>query len=481
MRIILLFISLVITTAVVLYSIGSGKTMTVKIIMVLPVIAMMLYFVSKNGLFSLLQLSIVFFWFPLAIGLKSASYFLSNIYIVELMTYMAIIIVFMDSSVRRKMRVQSIINHYPFYLFLLYFLGAYLAHLNSGGHSQEMPIIRGVYLWPGVFIFTVVGLATSKERISKLILLLLISGAVLSLVVLFGDGIGIGGKMHDAQESVRLSYYVSLPFVGKMHLHMSDIGVAFGVLLIISFSIYLIHPLKKYRIFSLAFSFLFLSLILKAQSRGAIIGIFLAIIMVIYLSKKGKIIQQTNIIIKGSIIAFLLVMGFWYLSVNSVDADFAKRSVEFFEDPFEAINFLNRIEIWYKAFKLIFSSFFGYGLHGFPLSSDGNTGIVHNIFLYHIFATGFIGFFAFIFILFKTFRTCLFCISRSNEPIYQIVGTATIGVLIVWLVAGLVDPIHLKPWEYVIFWFTPALAFSVTRIIRTKKRSIQSTTINNLN
>lgn len=435
--------------------------MVVKITMLIPLLLVMLYFIKSGGLIKILNIAVIFFWFPLKIGLKTAVPLLSSLNLFDLGILIILLLALFDSNDNNKIKVVSSFKKFPFWAYLLYLIGAMIAHYNSNGSAQEMEQIRTMYILPGLIIFSFIYIIRDTKQIEIIVKQLLISAAILGLLILIGEKIGIGGKVALMEENARLSYQLIIPFIGKHILHMNQIGMTFAMLTIISFSIYLNHPSRSIRLANIVLITLFSLLILKTNSRHAIIGLIFGILLITLLSKRFKLIRQRFVLFKGILFASIFIIGFVYLAVTTKDSAIYERGFELINSPFEAVNVVKRIEIWKDSLPLIFNSLLGFGLFGFPMTPDGNTAIVHNMYFFVYFSTGIIGFIAFLFIHINILKRSWKGLYISSSYVTRIICVSTIGIEASLFVAGIASPMRLENWQIAVFWIYPALMYSI--------------------
>lgn len=413
----------------------------------------------KITTFQFLLFSLLVYWVPYEFDLKSI---LKGFYIYEIIVYVYFAIIFTHSIIKKDLLLSNALDQFPYKLFGLFVLGALIGHFIGDNNNDYLIRVRKMFVWPGLFILTCILIIKNISQVEKITKTFLLSSTVLGILVLFGESVfKIGSPMSHHQHNERLNYYLSLPGLGELNMHMSQIGVVFGMLLVISVCIFLIHSSAITRTKILLLSLFFGILVIKAQSRGAIVGVVVAIISTTIISKYYNILMQKKIILKGILVIGTLAGAFLYQMYVTKDTTMYTRNLMLLTDPFNSINFLSRIDIWERALDIIFSNIWGFGLFGFPIAPDGNTGIVHNALLYNYFVGGFFTLIALVLIHLLIIKTCFRILKNSDDNISMVISLSCIGVEIVWLVAGLVDPIALYDWGLPVIWLFPALVFTI--------------------
>ena len=448
----------------IFFAYSTGMIKTIKILTLIPIVLIILQIVKNQGFFSLLFFSVLIYWIPFTFSLFS---FLKDFTLIEISVYFIVFIVIINQSISNNPRVNQTIKKYPFWPFIIFFIGALIGHFISNNPSHLLIKTRQMFLWPILFCFVCIYLIRNTNQLYKILWGFLISSVIFALLVLFGDTfLGIGHKVIGIETDYRLTYYLSIPYLGEIHMHMIQIGQVFAVILICYFVIWLNYPSRIIRGLAPIVMMLFIALIIKSQARGAIVAIIIASIVISLLSM--FVFKQKKLQIKVFIFLFIIIGLFVYTAIQSQYNPIYTRGEETLSNPLEAKTFISRLNIWERAVPLITKSIFGFGLGAFPLIEDGNTAVVHNIFLFNYFVTGLIGFIAFLLIHFYIIKYSYTGLKKSTNFNLKLIFLMGIGVETVWLSCGMVSHMSYYGWGLAVFWIIPGLVFAAANLSKSK-------------
>jgi len=140
-----------------------------------------------------------------------------------------------------------------------------------------------------------------------------------------------------------------------------------------------------------------------------------------------------------------------------------------FSNPLASINFVSRVEIWKEAIPVFIKHPFGIGANGLiainvttsELANPwGDVWGVHNLILYLLFFSGFIGTIGFLLIFVWFIRRCISKL-RSQDPSIRLFSIAGIGITTAFFTCGVTSPIINSSWDASFLWMPVGIIMAV--------------------
>lgn len=444
-------------------ALGKGMNFTIRGFMMLPLILTAPYIAKKYGLFPLLFLLVISFWIPVTIGLKKYLPLLSELYPLEIGVWALTLYLLFQSVLTSGIRLKKTLSSMPFLFFFIFSIGAFVAHFSSNGHPGDLSRVRLIFAFPGLFCFICMYVIETEKQAETLIWWFLTSAALFGCFVFIAKSHFSIGTTIDSPDTIRLNFYLKLPLLGTISMYAAAIGYYFSILVILSFNFSLNHPSRSRRALAIIYLIIFALLVLKSQTRGALIAATMAMVFVVVLSKWQNLARQRFLFLKTAIILFLFVGYFWYSATTSTDESYYHHGMELFNNPLKAVNLISRITIWQDTIPLLKDALLGVGLFGFKVMPDGNSINVHNMYLFYFLAAGVMGLFSFMVITFLIFKSYLHYLRFNNNEMSKILVTGGLGVLFAWWIEGITSSMVHSHWGLFILWVPTCIIFSVSK------------------
>lgn len=259
----------------------------------------------------------------------------------------------------------------------------------------------------------------------------------------------------------------SLPtiFRTSVKLGLSSNAVHLGTYLslgmVCAFHYFVAGRVRRVRFFCLGAFVLMTIVILSAQARGAVLGTIVGC-LIIYLLNYYKHLSKSKILLLKIIFFLVLIVGIasyiisWRTSLDPTGGSYEGRWREI-KTPFQAVNVTGRIRLWEAAWESISKNPWGTGFaEPFVSSYAANP---HNIFLWVLQGSGWIGFIGFTIVLFLLIRAFMRGIKQNNNltSFYSILG---IGMLIAVMVQGIACVIFETSPITIAFWAIMGICLS---------------------
>ena len=437
----------------------------------LPILLMFPLLLRKMGIFFLFCLLVFIYWIPFKFGLGFFAGGLGrNLSPCELGVYFfSAMVLFSDNIRHQTNQLVSTWRKFPVFPFFLYICGAIIAYLVGkyvldSTSWASIYRVRALCLYPAIICFLCIYLINTKEKAEKVLWTFLLSTLILGLLFLLGRFLtgAITLTMY-AKDSTRLSMEIIVPAFGSIVMHPTGAAGLFSIAFALSLNFYRNSFSQKKRFLAVSMSFLFAMILLLTQGRSGLYAALLSAATIWYLSSKARIPSSGMKHLKVVLPALIILGMTYYLADVSETQSFRIRGFEFFGSPFRAGSFLSRIEIWMVVVPMIIRNPFGIGANG--LLAMGYTGIgelsniygdiwgVHNLILYLLLFSGFVGAIGFLLIFLRLMKGCVNCLfSYSREPIIRIHCIAGIGVCIAFFTNGLTSPVLYDSWEVPFLW-----------------------------
>lgn len=416
-----------------------------------------LYFAKQLGSLSVFFTIIFFFWIPFNSRLDTLMPWLYKLFPTEFGLWMLLLVSLISRGIFQKNKTKKYFNG-PFLPWILFIGGAIIA--NAGSISEMAAVkIRFICILPLLTVFICCKFIRDTRSAEKGIMVMLLSGFLLGLIVLYAPQITYGNADYrlfiDSMERGRLAKVISLPRCGPFIYSPETGAIAFSMLTVIAFSLYLRHPSSRISRGSGFISLLFIYIIINSQGRGALISLFAALISVTFLD--FFVLRKSQYELKSKFIKLgvVLAAGSSYLiyKVNTLsDKIMYARMHSLLTNPLEAHGVLDRVERWKVGVDVYLDNIiFGVGLFGFPFGATKTSWYVHNLYLYIVLSFGIIGFLGFFWILAQYLKIFLKGF-RSDDAVLSSLSAGGLGCIVVLLVAGMTSCYFSSVYHVFIFW-----------------------------
>ena len=351
----------------------------------------------------------------------------------------ALFIIWLVSRIRINSGQLKKVNFFlPVFLI---FLGVTLATLFSVDTITSAGIWRGWFIVPLIFFIIIISYLKSKEQVRDILFALFLSGTGVALVALFywlNDNLTYDGRLQ--------AFYLS---PNHLAMYLSPI-------LILSFYLYPFFKKKISRILLFTADCLLFIVIYLTYSYGAWLGIGGALIFILIIFFRSRVLENKRHF-------FYLIIFFMLLVVFSFVWQIPSQKFQGFLD-FSYPSWQSRLIIWQSAGEIIKDhSLIGIGPGMFQkyyldyqakLSPYLEWAVPqpHNLFLAFWLQTGLLGLIGFIWLLFKFFRSGIS--KKTPKKLLFVLMAAMIYILI----HGLVDTTYWKNDLSIIFWLLIGIA-----------------------
>ena len=451
----------------ILYKVGigivGGRLKSIYLPIACSILIMIPYIVEKIGAFSLFCGLVFVYWIPFDSRLQTYFGPLIHVYPTEFGVWMLCMGILIHGSVTRNAEWNSAVGRFPFLPFSLFIGGALITYLATV-HYSSYPLIkiRTFCLLPALFCFLCIYLIKTLKQAEYLLWIFLISAGLLGLVYLYAPQIAhpvsldsIAGS--DIEVTGRIRRIIHLPLFGPLRMSPETTPVCFAFVIALAFNLWLNHPSFWGR--SGAATILAISGLIIVQGRGRTglisAGCSVVVIMALTLvSRKHSSSLFSKSLLKAGIAILLLFGSVWYYASISAIAGIRERGLSLFTDPLHVYGLDARIWRMKESIHIFFDHpFFGVGFEGFPkhLSIYGSPWFPHNFFLYLLLSVGFIGFIGFLWIFIGHAKACWSGLHSDNLN-RQILCIGGLGCITALFVAGMASCICSSPWQILMVW-----------------------------
>ncbi len=432
-----------------------------------PFLLTLPFVIRKIGVLPLFSLVFLGFWVPYNLPLQyigSISFILSPIEFCVFAFAMAVII---SSLVSPDEHWERALNNFPVLPFSLYATGGMIA--LASGHiflhvltPYAIAMARLQYVYPLALLFVCLYLIDSPKKAELPIWGLLGSMTVLGLLFLFGRLTISAVRLSDyALGSGRLSMYLEIPLLGSVEMDPAGAASLFSMAFVVGFGFWLhqCSRIKKYA--AIGVVILSGAVMLKAMGRSAIIASTFASGLMWYLSNyESGTPKRLLTIIKVALFAGGIAGIVYFMAINSEFSGYKIHALEMLSNPLKSKNFQGRMKIWEQAVPIVLKYPVGIGGAGLlgirdvfhELANDiGSTTAAHNLLLYLLLSTGFLGTIGFTLIILYILKKCARQL-RSPDHSQRMLAITGIGLCSTLLVGGITTPYFHNYMKVTAFW-----------------------------
>ena len=449
-----------------------GKLKAVYIPIGFSILIMLPYIIEKIGTSSLFCGLIFIYWLPFSSGMGHASPFLVYMYPAEFGMWMLCLGIVIHGSVSKSAQFNSALSRFPFLPFALLIAGSITANLVSGNlfARTELANMRILCFLPAVICFLCLYFIKTVEQAERLLWIFLISAGLLGLVYLFASNYIDPACSYSfdllAEGTGRIGRAIKLPLFGFLGMNPETAAECFAFIVMLSFNLWLNQPSFRGRLIAAGILAISALVIIRGQGRGALIAATCSVIVIQALSLRFKSYSPMPFLrslLKPAILIFTLLFSVWYFASVSPIESFRHHGLSLFTDPLDAVSF--RIFRWKTAFAVVLDNPLGVGIWGSPIVDKhaGSSWIAHNLYLFLLLSFGIIGFIGYFWIFLRYTKACWSGL-HSNNLNRRLLCIAGMGCVTLLLVAGIGSPIYWSPWEVLMVWIPIGITFAVATL-----------------
>ena len=204
------------------------------------------------------------------------------------------------------------------------------------------------------------------------------------------------------------------------------------------------------------------AILISALARGAMIGVVAAVVVIIAAnlvwpgSHRGLLLLRLLLLLMLVLLVAILATQ-WRIEIDPTGGDIRSRMMSF-RDIMSSISVVTRLMVWRAAWAMVQRYPFGYGFSGAFMPGGFNN--PHNVYLWMLQGSGWIGFFGFLLALGGLAAVCLRGLSQP-EPRRRVLSTAALGVLVAVLTQGIASVVFATPQITGAFWAVMGASLAV--------------------
>ena len=441
------------------------KVKTLAIILVLPFALSLPLVLSRVSQQTIVSVLLLLFWLPIRL------YFLDELYLFEFATYCLLALAVMNSVISRNSASTPAFEGFPLLAFFFFVGGTLLTYAISYKAGTELVRIRLFCLFPMILCLFFSLTVRNEKDAERYLWMLFISVSLLALLFTMADRSFSFLQTSDyAIGSGRLSMELKILFLGVLRINPESAGTYFGMLLCVGYYLFISSARTSKKLIVIGFSLILALAIMLAQGRGgAAAAIFSTALMTLLYYRRATTKIHAGILVIGLILfGSIIIGGMWYLANSSQNISYNARFVSLVNDPFNDATLLNRINLWEEGLLTLLNKPFGIGFFGFH-TRDGDTWIVHNLYLYLWLCLGPIGFLGFWGIIYKFYKTFRESMNSHNDSLrgLSILG---LGCILSICINGMFSPVVWDPYSVVIIWAPLGITYAACMRERNKSK-----------
>jgi O-antigen ligase len=433
--------------------IASGKLKYVYMPIGLAVLISLPYFARRLGSFPFLLGLIFIFWIPVSTGLVHLSQYLEMMWPAEFGMWILLAVILIHGSATKNTRFYHTVNIFPFIPLLLIITGFLLANLTSGifFRGNEVPSFRVGFIMPFITLFLFLYFINSLHKANRAIWVFLISSGIFVAIYLFAPTVA-PVKFLAQPGSERLYKLIKLPLCSRIFITPANGAICISSVLSIAYLLFIQSKTIYKKLVTLTVLGMCISALILSQGRSAIIGSMCAVLAIefFYAVFYRKTALSLKLFFKPLLIGCIILVTVFIKASTSTDTYYREHGLQLFKNPIKLIEDSGRWGRWTEAVHVIKENPFGVGIWGYP-STDNQSWVAHNLYLYLWLSFGFVGLIGFLLLLahlIKLFYTVLHSLNR-DKIMFSILG---LGCIVIIMVSGMSSPIFWSPWEVLIFW-----------------------------
>ena len=450
--------------------IGDGKLKAVYIPVGFSILIMLPYIIGKIGTFPLFCGLIFIYWLPFSSGMGHASPFLNIMYPAEFGMWMLCLGIVIYESLSKSAQFNSAVGRFPFLPFALLIAGSLTANIVSGNlfARSELAQIRILCFLPAVVCFLCLYFIKTVKQAERLLWIFLISAGLLGLVYLYAPHIadpGILSQYRPLEKGSRLIRIIKLPLFGVLYMNPANGAMLFAFIVALSFNLWLNHPSFRGRLIAAAVLTISALVIIRTQGRTALIAATCSVIIIQALSLRFKSYSPMPFLrglLKPTILIFTLLFSVWYYASISTNESFRQHGLSLYVEGVDSLVSSGRTQRWETAARVVLDNPLGVGIYGFP-TVDGQSGAAHNLYLFLLLSFGIIGFVGYFWIFLRYTKAC-WSVLHSNSPNRRLLCIAGMGCITTLFVAGMGSGIFGSSWHIFMGWIPIGITMAVSTL-----------------
>jgi len=453
--------------------IAEGKLRRIYPALLFSILFMLPYTVRKIGLFPIFAGLIFVYWIPFRLRLEHFNPALVRMAPTELGCWLLLIGLMIHGVVSKGVQNRFGIGRLygvPLILFVVGVLCTFMISESYWGKFAELAQIRTTCFLPIVICLLCIFLIRTAKQAERLLWVFLISSAFLGLVYLFAPQVvswstlqALGSRLTGS----RPMKIIELPlrvFFESFEMNPETTPVCFSLVAVLSFTMWLSHPSSGGRLAGFIIMAISVAVVIVGQGRTGTVAMICGVIVVTVLLKKRmthRFALTRMKLLRMVIIVTLALVGFRFYASISKHKEIQERGIIFSEIHLRALG--NRADKWKDAISVIVDQPFGVGLFGFPGSVSGDSWYAHNLYLYVLLYSGFIGLIGFLLFFFRLIRRCRSAVGSKN-PIRRLLCIGGLGLTTALLVGGIPSNIYFHPWEVLMVWIPVGITVAVSTL-----------------
>ena len=476
-------------------SLNRGMIKSLHGLLWFPILLMLPLIFRKMGMFSLFCLVVVFFWAPVEIS--GLAWFMgrlaSNANLVELGIYFLLAVTLFSNLLSPSKRWIVALKRFPFAPFCLYVVGGMIGYLYAKiflhvpNMSDTFYKMRILLILPAALYFLCLYIIDSKEKAEKVIWIYLISSIFLGLILLFGQTTTDMITVSDyTPTSGRLSMMLQMnqqgPHLFHHHIKINPTTAAaiFSVIFAISFCFLLNRASRIQRVFALAIIVLSMAILIQSMGRSGIFSSFAAAGVIWYLSGYSHLSSKRKTLVYLILFLVASVSVSYYNAVTSEYDTYRRVTLEIFRNPLQAGSLISHLDLWKQSIPIIFTHPLGIGPNGLIGISGtyaelanpfGDPWGVHNLILYWLLFSGFIGTAGFLLLFIRFFRDCKRRLKSQDRDV-RILSVVGIGIITAFFVNGIGSPVLLDSVTVTVLWIPLSVIMAAMKLPDTSSSEI---------
>ena len=217
---------------------NSGKIKTVALILVLPFILFLPFWLSRVDQKTIVSVLLLLFWLPIPI------YFLNQVfpefYLFELTIYCTLALAVVNRFVFRDTSSEQSFKGFPSMAFLFFVGGGILTFAISSKIGTELVRIRVFCLFPMILCLFFFLTVRNENDAHRYLWIIYISSSLLALLFNIASRFISFMRTTDyALDSGRLSMELKIPFLDVLRILPASTGTYFGMILCVGFYLFL--------------------------------------------------------------------------------------------------------------------------------------------------------------------------------------------------------------------------------------------------
>ncbi len=417
-----------------------------------------------NSKFFYLNIAVLLFWLPTKFGLKEHIPFVAKFSLFELVVFTMALIIIANSYSTKNRLFQSKDIKRTYWFFIIFAVAGLISHFFSSTPTFLSTKLRYVFLLPLATFIVIQYKVKTADTVVYLMRFYLRGVFILAVIILVGPiFFNLGTVMEEID--ARLSLELSIPLFGKLMMHPASIGYFFSLAYTMAFSNMMLNTNKRNRYWSALITLIIALAVIQSNTRGALIAIVFATVLILFLIRRRKLRKGGSYFFIAIGLLTAIFAYFIYISLYTKSYIIQDRLLEML-DPMSSVNMVARLDVWQNIQGFLKISIFGTGLQGIGVLQGATVGAIHNMVLFYILSSGFLGLIAFIVIQFRILKRLLKSLRKENGQDNNAVILGGIGTISALWICGLVSSMSFQFWGLIMIWLPIIAAYKLTDYCR---------------